>query len=101
MTEVIERLARQVNGKNDSQNIMAFTLSTCQWCKKAKRYLNNNEVKYRYIDVDTIDPMEKAKILNYLRENFPDQRISYPFIICDGEAIVGYNPNKYEEVMGK
>jgi glutaredoxin len=99
MSEVIERLAREVEGSNDSQEVIAFTLSTCQWCKKAKRYLNDNKVKYRYIDVDKIDPMDKAKILDYLRENYPDSRISYPFIICEGEAIVGYNPNKYEEVM--
>jgi glutaredoxin len=99
MSEIIERLAREVEGSNDSQEVIAFTLSTCQWCKKAKRYLNDNNVKYRYIDVDKIEPMEKARILDYLRENYPDKRISYPFIICDGEAIVGYNPNKYEEVM--
>lgn len=86
-----------MKGKHNSQNIIAFTLSTCMWCKKAKRYLNENDVEYRYVDVDQIQADKKAKILDYLRNEYEGTRISYPFIICDGKPIVGYSPEKYEE----
>jgi glutaredoxin len=78
---------------------MAFTLSTCQWCKKCKKYLQENDIQYRYIDVDQIESDEKAQIITFLRENF-QERISYPFLVIDNhKTIVGYSPNKYEEVF--
>ncbi|MBD3193963.1 MAG: glutaredoxin family protein [Candidatus Lokiarchaeota archaeon] len=96
--DFIDDLAEEVKGENNSKDMVAFTLSTCQWCKKFKRYMNDRGIQYRYVDVDQIEPSKKTQILNFLRENF-DSRISYPFLICDGKAIVGYSPNKYEELL--
>ncbi|MFW9946353.1 MAG: glutaredoxin family protein [Candidatus Odinarchaeota archaeon] len=97
--EFISELFQEVKGKNDKQDVSIFTLSTCMWCKKCKRYLNEREIKYKYIDVDQITPDQKSKILQYLRENYKPDRISYPFLICDGKFVLGYDPNKYEELM--
>ncbi|MGB5909965.1 MAG: glutaredoxin family protein [Promethearchaeia archaeon] len=97
--EFISELFQKVNGKNDKQDVSIFTLSTCMWCKKCKRYLNEREINYKYIDVDKITPDQKSKILQYLRENYKPDRISYPFLICDNKFVVGYDPNKYEELM--
>lgn len=97
--DYIEDLATKVDGRNDSKDMVVFTLSTCQWCKKFKRYMKDHDVAFRYVDVDQIDPGEKAQILKFLRNNF-DNRVSYPFLICDGEAVVGYNPNRYDELLG-
>lgn len=97
--DLIESLAKLEKGKDDAIDVMAFTLSTCQWCKKTKRFLKENDIQYRYIDVDLIEPKEKAQIINFLRENF-QERISYPFLILDNhKTIVGYSPNKFEEVF--
>ena len=68
------------------------------WCKKCKRYLNDKNVKYKYIDMDKIQYSQKARILEFLRESYKE-RISYPFLICDGKAIVGYNPGMYDEII--
>ena len=97
--EFISELFQEVKGKNDKQDVSIFTLSTCMWCKKCKRYLNEREIKYKYIDVDQITPDQKSKILQYLRENYKPDRISYPFLICDDKFVVGQDPNKYEELM--
>lgn len=97
--EFISELFQEVNGKKNKQDVSIFTLSTCMWCKKCKRYLNEKEIKYKYIDVDKITPDQKSKILQYLRENYKPDRISYPFLICDDKFVVGYDPNKYEELM--
>jgi glutaredoxin len=98
LPEFIDNLTKKVEGKNASRDVTIFTLSTCQWCKKCKRYLNEREIQYRYIDIDKIDPSEKAKILQYLRQNYQN-RISYPFLVCDDKFVVGYNPGTYEELM--
>ncbi len=97
--DFIENLAHEVNGKNDSQDVHVISLSTCQWCKKAKRWLDERSIKYRYVDVDRIDMSEKSQILQFLRETYKPERISYPIVICDDKFVVGYNPGKYEELI--
>jgi glutaredoxin len=97
--ELIDNLAVQVEGENVKREITIFTLSTCMWCKKCKAWLNGRNIKYRYVDVDKIQPSQKAEILDYLRTNYQN-RISYPFMLCDDkDYVVGYDPNKYEELM--
>jgi glutaredoxin len=99
--EFIEKLAQEVKGENDSHSVTIFTLSTCSWCRKCKVYMNEKGIKYRYIDVDKIDPSEKSKVLTYLREEYKPERISYPFLVCDDNFVVGYNPGKYEELFNR
>ncbi|MFX0074795.1 MAG: glutaredoxin family protein [Candidatus Hermodarchaeota archaeon] len=98
--EFIEKLAQEVQGENANHNVTIFTLSTCQWCKKCKSWLNEKGVKYRYVDVDRIDINEKSQVLQFLRETYEAERISYPFMVCDDKFVVGYNPGKYEELIG-
>ncbi|MFX1312436.1 MAG: glutaredoxin family protein [Promethearchaeota archaeon] len=97
--EVIKKLVTEVDGKEGIEdNIIVFTLSTCMWCKKCKSFLNENNMKYRYIDVDKIDPSDKAKIIEYLRSKY-QSRVSYPFLVCEKGHVVGYNPEKYKELL--
>ncbi len=98
MSELIEKLAETVEGSNKNRDVTILTLSTCMWCKKCKAWLKDRDMQYRYVDVDKIDFKQKSKILDYLRDKY-QSRISYPFMICDDEFVVGYNPNRYEELM--
>lgn len=97
--EFIEKLAQEVSGENDNHEVTIFTLSTCMWCKKCKTFLNDKSIKYRYIDVDRIDMSEKSQILQFLRETYKPERISYPFVVWNDNFVVGYNPGKYEELI--
>ncbi len=96
---LIESLAKEVMGeKGAEEDIIVFTLSTCMWCKKCKRFLGDRDLKYRYIDVDQIEREDKSKIIDYLRSKY-DARISYPFLVCKSGHVGGYNPNQYEELF--
>lgn len=97
--EFMKKLFEEVDGKNNMQDVSIFTLSTCGWCRKCKAYLKDRDIKYKYIDIDSIEFEEKSKILQYLRENYKPDRIAYPFLVCDDKFVVGYDPNKYEELM--
>ena len=97
MSEIIEKYAQSVEGKKDN-NVTIVTLSTCMWCKKCKSFLREKDMKYKYVDVDKIPPNDKAKILNHLKESY-QSRIAYPFLICDKGHVVGYDPQKYEELI--
>jgi len=97
--EFIENLAQEVDGADNAHDVMIFTLSTCMWCKKCKKYLKDKNVKYRYVDLDQIGSGEKIKLIKYVRENYKPDRISYPFLVCDDKFVIGYDPNKYEELL--
>ena len=97
--KLIDNLAVNVKGNKNNRDILVFTLSTCQWCKKCKAWLNERDVTYRYIDIDTIQPTLKSQLIDYILKKFGDVRISYPFMICDDDVVIGYNPGKYEELM--
>ena len=96
--ELIDDLATTVEGKEKTRDIQIFTLSTCMWCKKCKRYLDEKDIKYSYIDMDKIEYRHKQQILDFLKATYKE-RVSYPFLICDNKAIVGYNPTKYDEML--
>jgi glutaredoxin len=97
--EFIEKLTQEVEGKDNGQEITVFSLSSCQWCKRCKKFLKDKNVKYRYVDLNQIDPGEKIKLLKYLREKYKPDRIAYPFLVCDDKFVIGYDPNKYEELL--
>ena len=97
--QLIEKLAQEVDGEKGSEdNIVVFTLSTCQWCRRCKRYLSERGVRYRFIDVDKIDPNEKVLLIDYLKSNF-QERIAYPFLTCEKGHVVGYDPKKYDKLL--
>jgi glutaredoxin-like protein NrdH len=99
--EFIMELFKEVEGKRDKQEVSIFTLSTCGWCARCKNWLNDKEIKYKYIDIDTITAEQKSQILEFLRKNYKADRIAYPFLVCDDKFVVGYDPNKYEEIMNE
>ena len=82
------------NGRHD---IMVFALSTCVWCKKAKRLLNDLDVSYEFIDVDELSGKDKSEVIEELEKHNP--RCTFPTIVIDGECIVGYKENLIKEAL--
>ena len=44
----------KVKGKNKGK-IMLYALSTCVWCKKTKKFLDQLGVEYNYVYVDQLE----------------------------------------------
>jgi glutaredoxin len=80
-------------------HIMLYALSTCVWCRRTKRLLNELGVEYDYVDVDLVATDEKDDVKQtVLKWNSMG---SYPTIVVDGEhSIIGYDPNKLKEEFG-
>jgi glutaredoxin-like protein NrdH len=89
---------KHVTGKNKG-NIMLYALSTCVWCKKTKRLLNDIGVDYYYIDVDLLNTDEKEKTKQEIMRWNPS--CSFPTLVIDNEkCIVGYKENEIKEALG-
>jgi glutaredoxin len=86
------------NGNDDNELVM-FALSTCGHCRRAKKFLKENGVKYRYIYVDLMDYEKKQELKNKLQKKF-DKRVAFPFLVVNGEkSIVGFLKQEYERYI--
>ena len=90
---LIEKLAKEVEGvKGAEENILVFTLSTCMWCKKCKRFLNERNLKYRYIDVDKIN----LKCLDLLTGRMKDTKL---MLLKKNKILLKTEPKSYKPIL--
>jgi len=89
----------KVQGKNNQHRVLLYAISTCAWCKKAKDFLNNNNVEYEYVDVDLCGNKDREEIRKDILKR--KGRFSYPMIIVDDKTlIIGYHEDKIREALG-
>ena len=89
----------QVPGRK-AGHIMLYALSTCGWCRKAKKLLDDLGVEYSYEYVDLLDGDEKEKAIKEVAAWNPSRR--FPTLILDDEkCIVGYNEDEIRETLQK
>lgn len=82
----------------DRGKIVLYALSTCGWCKKAKKLLDELGVAYEYIDVDLLEGAEKEEALKEVRRWNPNP--SYPTIVIKGEICIrGFDENRLREEL--
>lgn len=87
-----------VEGENKGR-VIAYTLSTCVWCKKTKKLLNELGVEYYYVDVDLLDGNLKQQAKKEVKRLNP--RGSYPTIVVDSEKVItGHDAVEIKKTFG-
>ena len=81
------------------KKIFLYALSTCVWCKKTKRLLDELGAKYDFVFVDLLEGEEKEKAREELAKYNP--RRSFPTLLIDDEIILGFEDDKIKEVLAK
>ncbi len=83
------------------KKVKGYFISTCGWCKKTKRFLDDNNVDYEYEYVDLSTGSEKARVLAEVDQYNP--RRSFPTVVVSNdhtEIVVGYREDRLREVLG-
>ena len=83
------------------KKVKGYFISTCGWCKKTKRFLDDNNVDYEYEYVDLLTGSEKDRALAEVDQHNP--RRSFPTIVVTNdhtEIVVGYREDRLREVLG-
>lgn len=81
----------KVEGKNNKHRVVLYAISTCPWCKKAKRFLADNEVEYYYVDVDLASKEDYDEIAKDIHSR--GGRDVYPTFIVD-DTVLLTNPDE-------
>jgi glutaredoxin-like protein NrdH len=88
----------KVSGTNKKHKVMVYALSTCAWCKKTKKYLQDKGIEFEFVDVDLCD----EKDLDAIREDLKKRSLgmNFPVVIVDEKNhIVGFHEDKLNEAF--
>lgn len=88
----------KVPGENNKHGVFMYAISTCAWCRRAKRFLEDNKIEYEYVDTDLCSREDREKI----RRNILSRggRLSYPTIIVDGKIMItGFQEHRIREAL--
>ncbi len=77
--------------------IFMYTLSTCPWCRKTKQFFKERSIPFDYIDYDLAGEEEQERILKDMSGY--GGNTAFPFVKMDEEVIIGYNPERYSELL--
>ncbi len=88
----------KVSGKSNKHKVLLYALSTCAWCKMTKKFLNDNNVEYEYVDVDLTNNQDHEKIRDDIVKKGGEP--SYPTIIVDDKTVItGFRKDKLKEAL--
>ncbi len=77
--------------------VKVYALSTCPWCKKVKRYLDDKSVEYAAVDVDLIQGEEQKEALAEV-EKLTGRR-AFPVTVINDRVIQGYKEDELEGAL--
>lgn len=88
-----------VEGPHSRHEIWLATISTCMWCKKGKKWLEEHGYAYSYLDIDKISVKEKNELKKDI-ENVFGVRPRFPFVVIDRFSFhSGYDPDVWEGLL--
>ena len=79
------------------KNVNIYSLSTCPWCFKTKKFFSDRKIPFAFTDYDTAEENLQKRIV---REMDAASATGFPFVNIAGEIIVGYQPQRYLSALG-
>ena len=73
--------------------IILFSTPSCSWCKRAKRYLRENRVRFKEVDVER-DPKAAQDLVKKTGQT------GVPVIKIGNRWIVGFDKERIEKELG-
>ena len=88
-----------VADSHSERKIVLYGLSTCIWCRRTRRFLEEQGVAFDFVYVDLLEEQERAEAVEQVRRWNP--AVSFPTIVVDDrQCVMGYKPDKLKEVLG-
>jgi glutaredoxin-like protein NrdH len=80
-----------------AKKLMVYALSTCPYCKRTKRFLDQHNIEYEHVDVDLLDDDKQDKVMEEI-EKMTGKR-AFPVVIIGTEIIVGHDEEKLKKAL--
>ena len=77
-------------------DVVLYSLSTCQWCRKTRDLLNELGIDYYFIDVDLVTGDDQKELTEEIKKFNPT--VCFPtLVINERDSIVGFDEDKIRE----
>ena len=88
-----------VSGINNKHKVMFYGLSTCVWCRRTRRFLEESGVAFDFVYLDLIEGEEREQVKSEVRQWNPS--VSFPtLVIDDSQAVIGFRAEQIAEALG-
>jgi glutaredoxin len=77
--------------------VKMYTLSTCPWCRKTKKFFTEHNIPFEFTDYDLANEATQDKIMAELDAAGAS---GFPFVRIGDQVVAGYQPNMYAKLMG-
>jgi glutaredoxin len=78
--------------------VKIYTLSTCSHCKNTKKFLQDCNIPYDFVDVDLLQGEERSRMIEEVKKYNPN--CSFPTILVGDKVIVGHKEQEIKEALG-
>jgi glutaredoxin-like protein NrdH len=79
-------------------DVKVYALSTCPYCRMARKYLDDEGVDYDVTEVDKLEGQERDDVVAKVRELTGGA--SFPVVVIGDEVLVGFNKSRMKELLG-
>jgi glutaredoxin len=86
-----------VEGTVDRGEVVLYALSTCVWCKKTRRLLDELGVTYDYEYVDLASRARQDELEAEISARV--ERPAYPAVCTSDGCVVGYRPDAIKKLL--
>ncbi len=79
-------------------DVFLYALSTCYHCRRTKKWLDDNGIKYDFVDVDLAPEEEKKRLVGEVKDLTGASQ--FPVIKKGDRHVVGFNEEKIRDLLG-
>ena len=79
------------------KKVTMYTLSTCPWCRKTKKFFTERNIPFEFTDYDLADEATQDKIMQELDAAGAN---GFPFVRIGDQVVVGWQPAEYARLLG-
>ena len=88
-----------VNGTHDEHKTVFYGLSTCVWCKRTRKFLEEQDITFDFVYIDKLKDKEREEAIEQVR--CWNSAVSFPTVVVgEDQCVVGYKPEKIKEALG-
>lgn len=101
MSDALEQIDyKLVPGRKKEKKLRIFALSTCAFCKKAMKYLEEREFEFQYVYLDQLDFDLKREVKQELKSRYENVPVFPILTVDDADAVSGFVEQKWADRLG-
>lgn len=78
--------------------VKLYSLSTCSHCRRTKRLLDQYQIQYQQVDVDSLQGQSQKEQLADVKRVNP--AMTFPTLVVGDTVIIGFHEGKIREALG-